>query len=120
VSDLLRRRMGFEGAILTDDLEMGAVNQQRPAAEVALEALDAGNDLVMFCKSWDRIEETHDALVRALESGDLDRSRIDASLSRIFSLKRRLSSPGGMPAFDPLEFQKVCGKLERLRQVLEG
>jgi beta-N-acetylhexosaminidase len=101
VHRILRERIGFRGVVLTDDLEMGAIEQQRGAGEVVLEALAAGNDLVMYCKSWEKVEEAHFALVKALRSGRLREARVDQSLSRILALKESLPPRGGLPAFDP-------------------
>jgi beta-N-acetylhexosaminidase len=120
VTGLLRGRVGFEGVVLTDDLEMGAVDQARPAGEVVLEALDAGSDLVMYCKSWDRIEAAHAALTRAIRSGRIPASRLDASLGRILACKRRISGRGRGVGFDPEGFAEVRGGFERLADALRA
>jgi beta-N-acetylhexosaminidase len=49
----LRRNLGFEGVIITDDLEMGGITTQLPAAQGAREALAAGADLLLICNNWD-------------------------------------------------------------------
>ena len=116
VRELLREKIGYRGVILTDDLEMGAVDQQRSAGEVVLQALKAGNDLVMYCKTWDRIEEAHAALTRALRTGSLPKRRVEDSLTRILSLKSRLVPPGKLPAFDRAGFEMVCQSLLQLEQ----
>jgi len=114
VGELLRGKIGYPGIILTDDMEMGAVDQGLPPGQAALQALSAGNDLVMYCKSWERIEEAHDNLVRALRSGSLSPARVEASLSRILPFKERLPLPGSTSAFDAGTFAEVCGNLGRL------
>jgi beta-N-acetylhexosaminidase len=120
VTDLLRAKVGYRGVTLTDDLEMGAVDQRRPAGEVVLEALEAGNDLVMFCKSWERIEEARGAIARALKTGVLSPARLDTALSRILSLKERLPRPGSAPAFEPGPFAEACRTLGRLEEGLRA
>lgn len=114
VQELLRERIGYRGVIVTDDLEMGAVDQKKSASEVVLDALGAGNDMVMYCKSWDRIEEAHAALARALGTGALSPSRVNDSLARLFALKERLSPSEMLPAFDAQCFTEVCRSLGRL------
>jgi beta-N-acetylhexosaminidase len=116
VHDLLRTGIPFSGLILTDDLEMGAVDQRRSPGDVALEALHAGNDLLMFCKSWERIVQAHGAIVRALATGTLSRSRVDESLARIRSLKTKLPVPAEASPFDPAGFTQVCRDLARLER----
>jgi beta-N-acetylhexosaminidase len=116
VRELLREKIGYRGVILTDDLEMGAVDQQRSAGDVVLQALKAGNDLVMYCKTWDRIEEAHGALTRALRTGSLPNRRVEESLTRILSLKNKLMPPAELPAFDRSDFESVCQSLLQLEQ----
>ncbi|HMC81903.1 MAG TPA: glycoside hydrolase family 3 N-terminal domain-containing protein [Candidatus Polarisedimenticolia bacterium] len=118
IHDLLRGRIQYEGLSLTDDLEMGAVDQRRPPGEVTLAALEAGNDLMMFCKDWGRVEEAHATLQRAFRTGRYASSRINASLNRVFALKQRLAYPDTLPPFDPDSFGEVCLALAQLeRQV---
>jgi beta-N-acetylhexosaminidase len=118
IHDLLRARIGYGGLSLTDDLEMGAVDQRRSPGELTLAALEAGNDLMMYCKDWGRVEEAHAALRRALRTGRYPSSRINASLERVFAAKRRLTAPDSLPPFDPDSFGEVCQALARLeRQV---
>jgi len=116
IHDLLRGRIGYEGLSLTDDLEMGAVDQRRPPGEVTLAAFEAGNDLMMFCKDWGRVEEAHATLQRAFRTGRYPSSRINASLERIFAVKRRLASPDLLPPFDPDSFGEVCRALAQLER----
>ena len=114
VRQLLREKIGYRGVILTDDLEMGAVDQQKSSGDVVLQALKAGNDLVMYCKRWDRIEEAHAALTRALRSGTLPGRQVEESLARILNLKNKLLPPAQLPAFDRAGFDRVCHSLLQL------
>jgi len=49
----LRQNLGFQGVIITDDLEMGGITTQLPAPQGAREALAAGADLLLICNNWD-------------------------------------------------------------------
>ena len=114
VRRLLRERVDFRGIILTDDLEMGAVDQKKSAGEVVLEAMQAGNDLAMYCKSWEKIEEAHFTLTRALRSGSLPRARVEDSLARILALKERFKPAASLPPFDARGFEEVRLALSQL------
>ena len=114
VQQLLRERIGYLGVILTDDLEMGAVDQQTDPGEVAWQALQAGNDMMMYCKSWERIEAAHHFLHRRIRSGSLSTRRLNSSLERLFDLKDALASSGGLPPFRSTALQEVCQGLGRL------
>jgi beta-N-acetylhexosaminidase len=87
---MLRGRLSFDGPILSDDLEMGAVAGNLPVGEAAVQAVQAGHDLVLVCRRRRAIEEAHGALALALASGRLDASRQLASLGRL----GRLLGPG--------------------------
>ena len=114
VQALLRERVGYRGVILTDDLEMGAVDQKADPGEVAWRALQAGNDLMMYCKSWERIEAAHHYLHRRIRSGSLPTRRLNDSLGRLLGLKETLAEAGGLPPFRSAAFQEACRELGRL------
>jgi beta-N-acetylhexosaminidase len=104
--------------VVTDDLEMGAVDQKRPAGDVVREAVEAGNDLVMYCNSWERVEEAHASLARALKTGRIGRARLESILTRVFALKRSLPGPRQIPGFDAAAFEEVCRSLGSLESRL--
>ena len=89
IEGLLRRRLGYGGVIVTDDLEMGAVEQERGAAAQALLALEAGHDGLMFCGSEEKIRAAYDGVLAAVRRRDVDPGRIDQCLERIASVRTR-------------------------------
>ncbi len=89
VEGLLRGRLDYRGLILTDDLEMGAVDQTMDGARLAVAGFAAGNDGLMFCRSAERIARGFEGLRRALDDGTLHVERLDRSLRRILVVKRR-------------------------------
>ncbi|MGB8991225.1 MAG: beta-N-acetylhexosaminidase, partial [Desulfobaccales bacterium] len=58
LQDWLRRRLGFDGVIITDDLEMGAIATNLPAPQGARAALAAGADLLLICNNWQAAWDT--------------------------------------------------------------
>jgi beta-N-acetylhexosaminidase len=58
LQDWLRRRLGFTGVIVTDDLEMGGITTRLPAPQGAKEALAAGADLLLICNNWQAAWDT--------------------------------------------------------------
>jgi len=58
LQDWLRGRLGFQGVIITDDLEMGAIATNMPAAQGAVAALAAGADLLLICSQGEAAWET--------------------------------------------------------------
>ncbi len=84
---LLRQDLGFEGAILSDDMEMGAITSSTPAPEAAVEYLIAGGDMVMIAHHIDVADATFDAIKAAIESGRLPRARLDEAVAALTALR---------------------------------
>ncbi len=87
LTGLLRGQMGFEGAIITDCLEMKAIADHYPDA--AVQALQAGADLLCISHTASVQEKAHDDIVAAVRSGRLSEERIDEALGRVLALKAR-------------------------------
>ena len=90
LTDLLRKKMGFKGLIVTDAMTMGGVTTAFSAEEAALKAVQAGIDMILLPAD---LPGVIDALVRAVKDGEIPESRIDASARRILELKARLGLP---------------------------
>ena len=87
LTGLLRREMGFDGLIITDDLEMQGVAAGWGAAEAAVLAVRAGADILLCCHTHDTQGAIRDALVHAVQTGRLTEARLDESLVRIAAAK---------------------------------
>ena len=84
VTDILRGELGFEGVIVTDSLEMQAISNNYGTAEIAVRAVKAGVDMLLCPRDP---ETAVNALVSAVETGEISESRIDESVLRILTLK---------------------------------
>jgi len=80
---VLRRRMGFRGIILADDLGMGAIAKRYGPGEAAIETLRAGTDIAMLCHDWQAVAPAIDAVRQAHEAGRFDPAEWRSSLERI-------------------------------------
>ncbi|MEW6265292.1 MAG: beta-N-acetylhexosaminidase [Thermodesulfobacteriota bacterium] len=92
-TDILRDRLGFQGLILTDDLEMGAVVKHYRPGPAAVLAARAGHDLLLVCRRPDLILAAREALLEAAAPGDLARRRWEESAERIASARARIEFP---------------------------
>lgn len=90
IHDLLRLEFGYSGALLTDDLKMGAVSKNVPLREAAPLAARAGHDLLLVCSDSKSQEEAFDALVGAYKNRELKISELEESAERISRLKEGL------------------------------
>ncbi|HET6487574.1 MAG TPA: glycoside hydrolase family 3 N-terminal domain-containing protein [Spirochaetia bacterium] len=84
----LREKLGFSGILSSDDLWYDFVVQRFGAEEVAVKAIQAGHDVLLKPRDPDAAVER---VVRAVESGEIPRERIDESVRKLLSAKARLS-----------------------------
>lgn len=88
LTDILRRELGFQGLIITDDLEMGAIANQMDISEGAVGSFEAGADILLVCSRQEGVLQAMGALQEA-SSGKVGRARLMRSLERIRNLKAR-------------------------------
>jgi CubicO group peptidase (beta-lactamase class C family) len=87
LTDLLRKEMGFDGLIVTDALDMGGVTTRYPPAEVAVQAIAAGADVLLVPPIADAAIT---AVKDAVQTGRLTLARIDEAVTRILRMKARM------------------------------
>ena len=88
IRGLLRERFQYEGVIVTDDLEMGALRTFGSVAEAAIRATDAGHDLLLICSDLQAAEEALASLRAAYESGRLSQDELQLSVNRLQRLRQ--------------------------------
>ncbi|QHW33521.1 glycoside hydrolase [Paenibacillus rhizovicinus] len=89
LTGLLREELGYEGVIVTDCLEMNAIDTFYGPERGAVMALQAGADMVLVCHTASKQRAAIEAVAAAVERGDLTEARIEASLKRIMKLKEK-------------------------------
>ncbi len=87
----LRGDLGYDGVVVVDALSMGAIAKNYTSAQAAVLVIQAGADLVLMPYS---LPEAFEALVQAVESGEISEARIDESVLRILTLKERFGLLG--------------------------
>lgn len=97
IGDLLRGDMAFDGVVITDALWMRGVRHGRDDADVAIQALAAGADILLMPPDADEVSR---AVVDAVRAGDLSAAALDRSVQRILALKRRLGLLAGSDGDD--------------------
>jgi beta-N-acetylhexosaminidase len=85
LQDKLRGELGFDGVIVTDAMDMGAITKQFSNTEAAIKSIQAGVDVVLCSREFTQV---FDAVVKAVEKGEIKESRIDESVKRILKLKQ--------------------------------
>lgn len=87
VTDILRKQMGYDGIVVTDAMNMGAITEDYTSAEAAVKALQAGVDIILMPENYD---EAYQGVLDAVKDGTLIEERIDESLARILAVKLQI------------------------------
>lgn len=87
ITDLLRDEMNYRGLVVTDDLEMKALEQD--AGAIAVRALSAGCDMLLWCHNSEKAREALRAIARALDDGTLSETRVQDAIARVAWAKER-------------------------------
>jgi beta-N-acetylhexosaminidase len=91
IDGLLKRTLGFEGVVISDDLGMQAIAASTPLGEAAVGAIEAGCDTVLLCNSTpDEQVAVLEALIAAMESGRLPAARVEDAFARQEGVKARV------------------------------
>ncbi len=91
MTEFLREELGYQGFILSDDLEMTAAREgNKNLSELVIESLQAGVDAVLIV--WSQKEQllARDRIVKAIQSGELSEKEIDLKISRLKILQRKI------------------------------
>jgi len=102
LTGILREQMGFEGAIVTDDMSMRAIRDRYGAGEAAVRAVLAGADLVLAGKNPETAREIHAALTEALANGTISKERLAETQARLARLRGRSNAPCPEPNWQAL------------------
>lgn len=84
ITDILRNDMGFDGMVITDAMNMGAITARYSSSEAAVAALNAGVDMLLMPEDF---QSAYQGVLGAVKDGTVSEERIDESVRRILELK---------------------------------
>lgn len=87
IQDLLRRKLGYQGLVISDDLRMGAIKDRYPIEVSVVQAVNAGVDVLLVTDNYER--RVMDALVSAVQAGRVSPQTIDEAFQRIVEIKAK-------------------------------
>lgn len=87
LTGMLREKLGFDGLVITDAMDMFAIDRRYSRGEAAVRAIEAGADIVLMPPD---VTEAVEGVVDAVEDGRLSRARLDASVRRVLLAKERV------------------------------
>ena len=112
ITKLLRKQLGFQGLVVTDDMEMGAIMRNYGIGEACKMTLKAGLDMPLICANTDVIREGFQAVVQAVKDGEISETRIEESLQRIGKFKNLMRSPAD---FDENRLNQLSEQIKELK-----
>src|SRR4030095_1210039 len=111
VTQLLRDELGFDGLVMTDDLDMGAILNEYSFDEMLRLTVAAGNDLAMICHRIDKAEEALGVIEK------LPRKQINRALESVAAFKTKMQPP---TKFSESAFRKLDDAIWKLRVAVLG
>jgi beta-N-acetylhexosaminidase len=111
VTDLLRNELGFDGLVMTDDLDMGAILTGHRLEDTIRLAIAAGNDVAMICHRIPEIENVQQIL------NTLPQDQIDRALENVARFKKRITPPN---EFSEAAFRRIDDEIWDLRVAVLG
>lgn len=88
-TDILRKKIGFDGLIITDDLKMGAITKNFSLDQVVIMTLQADVDILLVASQTDLHQKVFEIMLNAVKTKKISMKRIDQSVRRILQVKRR-------------------------------
>jgi beta-N-acetylhexosaminidase len=98
IKTLLRDELGFDGVIITDDLEMKAIADHYSIEEAAVRAIRAGCDQLLICHQPSLVERAHRAIMDAVQKGTLARSQVLEAADRVRRMRAGFTPIAPRPA----------------------
>lgn len=87
ITEILRNKYGFDGVVITDDMQMGALTESFKISEAAIKAIVAGNDILIYSGEPEEQAQAYNAIISAVKNGIISEERINESILRILTLK---------------------------------
>jgi len=112
ITDILKKRIGYRGLVISDDLEMGGALAAAPAGKAAVESIRAGGDLCLVCHHENYVLQAYEGLVKAVERDRRFAQRVAESARRVAASKKKwtaLLRPAKSPS--PVMVERLSRRL---------
>ncbi|MCY6482953.1 beta-N-acetylhexosaminidase [Clostridium aestuarii] len=117
LTGILRNELKFNGVIITDDMEMDAIDKNYIIKNAAIESIKAGADVILVCHTLKKQIEVLQSLKDAVNCGQISMNRIDESVRRIIKLKEKYvlsdvpNKESGLEVIGSEEHKEILNKL---------
>lgn len=90
LTDILRGSLRYRGLVISDDLDMKALTKNHAKGDIAVRALQAGTNVLLYCNEPDSPPTAIDAVEKAVRDGSLEESKVSDNAAAMVDLKRDL------------------------------
>ena len=87
ITDWLRHELGYNGVVMTDRVDVGALQANQKIGDFAVNSIVAGSDLVLLDADTGHIDEVHRALMQAVANGTISNDRLNDAVKHILLMK---------------------------------
>lgn len=117
LDSLLRKKIGFNGVVFSDDMQMSAIDKNYGLGESIKLAINGGIDILCFSNNLRNakirtVDTVHTIIRRLVESGEIKKERIDLSFKRIMQLKSSLKKES-----DQVQLANAYSEIARLKEL---
>ncbi len=110
ITDVLRKKIGYRGLILSDDLEMGGAQAAASVEDAAMEAIRAGADMYLMCHNEEFVWRSYEAVLKEAERDRRFAQRVAEAAQHVLAFKKKCSR---LKRRAPAPTEKVINKLRR-------
>src|SRR2546425_3236335 len=112
ITDILRKKIGYRGLVVSDDLEMGGVLKAAPIEQAAVEHIRAGGDLCLICHREDFIIRAYEALIKEAQRDRKFARRVAETVARVLAFKKKCREvKRRTPAPTPAKLERLSRQL---------
>jgi beta-N-acetylhexosaminidase len=112
ITDVLRKKIGYRGLVVSDDLEMGGVLKATPIERAAIAHVRAGGDLCLICHLEEHVARAYEAMIKEAERDPKFARRVRESSARVLAFKKKSAElKGRTPAPAGAKVEKLTRRL---------
>lgn len=116
ISTVLKKRVGFAGLVVSDDMEMGGILTQTSMEEAAVKAILAGMDVIEICKDPSLVLGAYEALLAEAERSAVFRRRVETAARRVVEHKDRYLDAAMPRAVSQAQIEKLRGTVKKFAE----
>ena len=91
ITDVLRTKLGYRGLVVTDDMEMGALQAAAPMEQASVQSLKSGTDLLLICHEEEQIQRAFDSVTQEAERNHRFAAKLRESSKRVARHKKKFA-----------------------------